>query len=341
MQQILSTVLIEVKDSDAKITGSDGENFASRRFLAAVDEAGAVCVSAKLLHDVVSALPDGQITFDVDGTMLVLKQAASEWRFPVLPTDQYPDTPEVKAKSQLTLKMSEFREAIAGVNFAVGDDTGRQVLTGVLMMYDGKVLTLVATDTHRLAVMKIEREGIGSETNAVVPERALRAIKNLPLGDDDNIVLQFDEQRICVDAGNAIVTGQLLAGTFPNWERVVPQEHTRTWVVDRSELYDNVKRAMIIARNSANRVRFKGDGEQVKIFVRSEDQGEAREQVAAVTKNGDLEIAFNGSFILDALNSFRGEGIRAEMTEASRPAVFSEVEEGKNHFCVIMPMALG
>lgn len=337
---ILMTLYLEAGESSLRLLGCDGEIWAERTILANVTKPGTVCVNYQILQQLVSTLPDGAITLSLENTTLLMTQGQSEWKLMALPGDDFPQPPEVQAAAELRLTIGEFRGLVDGVAYAVADDQARPVLTGVLFVYDGNVLTLVATDTHRLAVRRLERDGIGSNINAVVPEKALKAIKNLPIGDDEEVVVKFDETRLGVDAGQAKVVSQLLMGAYPNWERVVPAEHTRIWTVDRDELISNVNRAMILARDNANRIRFKGSGEQIVIMARSDEKGEAREEVAIISQNGDLEIAFNGRYVLDALKAMKAQGVRAEMTEPARPAVFRPVDESDQQYCVIMPMAL-
>jgi DNA polymerase-3 subunit beta len=81
-------------------------------------------------------------------------------------------------------------------------------------------------------------------------------------------------------------------------------------------------------------------GDTVVISSRSEDKGEAKEEVACVSKNGDMKIAFNGQYVLEALAAMEADGVKAEMTEPSRPAVLRPTEGGDDHFCVVMPMAV-
>jgi DNA polymerase-3 subunit beta len=219
-------------------------------------------------------------------------------------------------------------------------DLHRAILTGVQFIYDGKVLTLVATDTHRLAVRQIQLEGLGANLSAVVPARALNAIERLPVGDEAEITIRFGVGRLGVDSGGAKIVAQLITGAFPNWERVVPSEWTRTWQAEVDQMKELVDRTMILARDSANRVRFKGDGDLVIISARSEDKGEAKEELPIVTNNGDVEIAFNGKYVLDALKAIKDQGVKIEMTESTRPAVFRPAEDGAGYFCVVMPMAL-
>ncbi len=338
---VLTSIRLEAGESALHLLGCDGEMWASAMAPANVEAPGAVCVQAKLLSEITGALPAGDVTIEIEGTSVYLRQGFSEWKMMAMQADEFPPMPAVEAVSELTLPMGELRSAVEAVDYAVSEDSSRPVLTGLLFTYDGKTLTLVATDTHRLAVNHLHREGIGSAMSAIVPDRALRTIRSLPVDEQEPIVVRFDESRLSVDVGTAKVVSQLLSGTYPNWERVVPSESTRSWTMDRQELVDTVKRAEIMARDSAFRIRFKGMGDTVQISARSEDRGEAKEEVSCVSKNGDFEIAFNCRYVRDALQAMSSDGVRAEMTEASRPAVFRPSEGGENRFCVVMPMALG
>lgn len=338
---ILQAIRIEAGASALELTGCDGEMWAWATAAASVAETGGACVQQKLFSDIVNVMPAGPIEIELDGTLVFLRQGQSEWKLLAMPAEEFPPVPEVGESARLTLPMQEFREAVDSVIFAVAEDMTRPYLAGVQFGYDGQALTTVATDTHRLAVNRIMREGIGSEIKATVPEKALRSMKALPLGPEEPINLVFDETRLTVDVGSAKIVAQQLAGQYPNWERHIPQEFTRMWTVDRAELYENVKRAMVIARDAAKRVRFSGKGDRVVILAQSTDKGEAREEVPVISKNGEVDIAFNGEYIMQALAALPGEGVVAEMTEPSRPAVIRPVEGGENRFCVVMPMALG
>lgn len=338
---VLQSIRIEAGSSSLNLTGCDGEMWASSIAAANVEEPGAVCVQQKLLSEIVPNLGDGMVNISIEGTVVFIRANQSEWKLMALPADEFPPMPEVGEESQLTLKMGEFRHAVDSVAFAVSDDMSRAYLSGVLFQYDGNILTMVATDTHRLAVNRLHREGIGSPLTAIVPEKALKTIKQMPIAEDEIVKVRFDSTRLTVDCGSAKMVAQLLTGQYPNWERVVPSEFTRMWTVDRVEMYENVKRAMILAKDNANRVRFAGHGDRVVISSRSEDRGEAKEEVQVISKNGEVEIAFNGRYIMDALQSIPTQGVIAEMTEPSRPAVIRPSDGGEDRFCVVMPMALG
>ncbi|MHB8635939.1 MAG: DNA polymerase III subunit beta [Fimbriimonadaceae bacterium] len=337
---ILQTVKIEADTAGIRVLGCDGEMWVERRLACMVTEPGTVCLQARTLNDIVASLAAADVTVKtLDGQGGLLTQGASEYRLQAMEAADFPEPPEFGGDGELKLPMGELRSAVDSVLYAVSGDPHRAILNGVLFVYDGSKLTLVATDTHRLAVRTLEKEGVGSTMTVVVPEKALKAIKALPLGDDDPVEIRFGGGRLGVEAGGAKVVSQLLNGTFPNWERVVPSETTRTWSVEVDQLEEKVRRAMILAKDNANRLRFKGDGDEIVIAGRSEERGEAKESVPMVASNGDIEIAFNGAYVRDAIAVIRGDGVRIEMTENTRPAVFKPAD-GNGYFCVIMPMQL-
>jgi DNA polymerase III subunit beta len=338
---ILQNLKIEAHDGGLRVLGCDGEMWVEREVACLVQDPGSVCVQARLLGDIVSTLPDGDVNLQVNnGSGMLLQQGNSEYRMLTLDPSDFPEPPDYGGESELTLPMGVFRKAVDSVLYAVSSDAHRPILTGVLFSYDGTTLTLVATDTHRLAVRRLEQPGIGANVTAVVPEKALKSIKNLPLSDDSSLTIRFGDGRLGVEVGGAKVVAQLLAGAYPNWERVVPGESTRVWTAEADQLLEKTKRIMILARDNANRVRFKGDGDQILLAARSEEKGEAKEEVPIVSQNGDLEIAFNGKYVQDVLEALDSEGVKIEMTESSRPAVFRPADDGEGYFCVIMPMAL-
>ncbi len=337
---ILQSLKLEAKDSTLRALGCDGEMWVERTVACMVDQEGSVCVQAKLMSDLVGSMPDGDVTLQTsDSQGMLLKQGASEYRMLTQEPTDFPEPPAFGGDGELTLPMGVFKDAVDSVIFAVSSDSHRPILTGVLLQYDGAILRMVATDTHRLAVRTVTRAGVGTNLTAVVPERALRAMKNLPVADDVEITIRFGGGRVGVEANGAKVVSQLLVGTYPNWERVVPSEFTRSWTVEVDQLAEKVKRTLILARDNAFRVRMTGLDDQVLLSARSDEKGEAKEEVSSLANNGEVEIAFNGNFIKDALQPVKGPGVRIEMTESSRPAIFRPTDD-ESYFCVIMPMAL-
>ncbi|HQU19213.1 MAG: DNA polymerase III subunit beta [Fimbriimonadaceae bacterium] len=323
------------------VLGCDGEMWVERDLACEVIESGGVLVDAKFITSLVSAMPSGQVALELlveDG--MRVQQGSAEYKVLSSDPQDFPEPPDFGGEGELTLKFSQLQDALDSVLYAVTTDPHRAILTGVQVSYDGATLKLVATDTHRLAVRTIAQEGMGSSLSVVIPDRALRAIRSLPVGADDDVTIRFGMGRLGVEAGGARVVAQMLSGAYPNWERVVPSEFSRTWQVERDQLIDSLKRAMIIASESANRVKFSGSGDSLVLTAKSEELGEAKEEIPMIADNGQIEVAFNGRYVLDCIQQIKGPGIRFELTESTRPGVIRPAEDGDDYFCVIMPMSL-
>ena len=341
---ILQTLRLEAENGYLNVLGCDGEIWAEHQIPARVAQSGSVCLSAKLLLDLVSSLPDGDISLEQDGNLFYLKQGNSDWKMLPLPADQFPEPPYVESHAELKLPVGEIQEAISCIDHATAEDESRPILTGILFSYDGVMLTMVATDTYRLAVLHMDKPGIGAEIEVVVPEKALKALKNLPLALDKEITLCFDDRRLFIETEDSRIVAQLLAGSFPNWKSVIAGDRSRSWTFDRKEFIEHLKRAMILGRDAANKIYLKGFEDLIEISAQSADKGEAKEEVEAVCKHNGVEevrFALNGRYMLDALTALKSEEILAEFEDAARPIVLRGSEKGDQHYCMIMPMVLG
>lgn len=337
----LKSLRLAANSGQINILGCDGEIWVERDLACEVKESGGVLVDARFITSLVSSMPSGQVELELleeDG--MRVQQGTAEYKVLSSDPQDFPEPPDFGGEGELTLKFSLLQEALDSVLYAVTTDPHRAILTGVQVSYDGSILKLVATDTHRLAVRTVSQEGMGSSLSVVIPDRALRAIRSLPVGADDDVTIRFGMGRLGVEAGGAKVVAQMLSGAYPNWERVVPTEFSRTWQVERDQLTDSLKRAMIIASESANRVKFSGSGDSLVMTAKSEERGEAREEIPMIAEDGQIDIAFNGKYILDCIQEIKGPGVRFELSESTRPGLVRPAEDGDDYFCVIMPMSL-
>ena len=226
---------------------------------------------------------------------------------------------------------------VGSVKFAVASHDWNVILTGIRMEFEGGVLRLVATDTHRLAVRTARIDsGAGEPTAAIVPLKAIQLVQKIPAG--ETITLQLGQHRAAFLGENAAVYTQLIEGQYPNYQRVIPQESTRQWTLMTQDFRNALRRAYLVARSNSNKVYLRTDGEKLVISARG-DVGEATERVDLVRVGDDLEIAFNARYLLDVMEVVKSVGVVMELTEALRPAVVKPAELD-DYLCVIMPMAL-
>ncbi|MEN3002586.1 MAG: DNA polymerase III subunit beta [Armatimonadota bacterium] len=334
---ILSHLYLEAQGDELRLLGSDLEQWVECRIPAIVGETGATTVSAKLLADLVGSLNTEAVNLETgDRYQLILQAGDSRYQLVGLPADQYPPVPELETGTQITVPAELFREMVDSVEFAVSREEVRPTLAGIRMEYDGSNLRLVATDTHRLAVRDAQLGDGGEPASAIVPLKAIHLLQKLPTS--DTLTMQLGTHRAAFIGENASVVTQLIEGQYPNYQRVIPQEYTRRWVLMVDEFRDALRRAYLIAKSNANKVYLRTEGEKLVITAQG-DVGEAKEAVDLVREGDDLEIAFNAKYVLDVLEVLESEGVAIELTESLRPAVFKPADRS-DYLCVIMPMAL-
>ncbi len=339
--KIFMTLKIEAQKNSIRVVGSDQSMWIEKSLACLVEEPGSACISAKTLADIINAMPDGDIHLEANGSQFSkVTMGASEYQLQMMESEDFIELPSLPSETSVKLPMKHLVDAINSVIFAVSPDSHRQVLTGVLFTCKDNKLQLVATDTHRLAVRSLDLPTPHEDMSVIVPEKALKAIKSLPLGDDDEVELRFGNGQIGVECNGAKIVSQLLQGVFPNWERIMPGEPTRLWTVESDQLEEKIKRTMIIARDSGNRIKLQADGDVITITARSEDRGDAHEEVPVIAENGNVALAFNGKYIQDFLSSTDSPGVKIEITENTRPVVFKPAEATTDSVYVVMPMQL-
>jgi DNA polymerase-3 subunit beta len=247
---ILSHLYLEALDDSLRLIGSDMEQWVECRIPAIVGETGAPTVSAKLLSDLVGSLSTEEVNLETgERHQLILQAGESRYQLVGLPADQYPPIPELESNAQLSVPASLLREMVESVEFAVAPEKLHTTLTGVLLEYDGTNLRLVSTDTHRLAVRDAAIGGGGEPASAIVPLKAIHLLQKLPAS--ENFTLQLGAHRAAFLGENASLVTQLIEGQYPNYQRVIPQEYTRRWVLMVEEFRDALRRAYLIAKNNA------------------------------------------------------------------------------------------
>ena len=346
---ILTHVRIAAKDGKVSIMATDLEMWMEHTLPGVgITEDGAATAPARNFTELLAAMPDADVSITVEDetNTLHLRCLKANYKLLGLSADEFPLLPQVKEDSRFVMDRLTLRDAIKQTIFATSTDETRAILTGVLVVFQGDSLKLVATDTHRLAVRDCAvKEGTGS-ASAIVPARAMHEVLRIVGNEEGEVVVtlsgnqiqfQIDDEK----GSKTTLISRLIDGQFPNYERVIPAQATRTLTLAREPLAAAVKRASIVARDSASRVvlRTTEDGDKLTITAESGSVGNAYEEVE-VARTGDdtpVEIAFNAKYLADVLNVLDTEGLHIELTEPLRPGVIRPTDTA-DYLCVLMPM---
>ena len=248
------------------------------------------------------------------------------------------------------INVGDFREMIHQVAFAASSDEARPVLMGVLVQVDKDKLTMAAADGFRLSVRKaVLSTPSFAPVSAIVPAQALKELARVATDSEEPIYMVLPKGRgqVVFRVKDIEVVSQLIDGTFPDYQQIIPRSYKSRTLVSTSSLLKACKQAEIFAREGSNVARFNiksAQGEmqpsEVEISATSEETGKNETIVEATVDGSGLLIAFNVKFLREALEVIRTPNVALETSAPNAPGVVKPV--GDDQFLhVIMPMHLG
>jgi DNA polymerase-3 subunit beta len=347
---ITQNVLLSTDQSMLKLSATNLEIAITTWIGAMIEEEGAITVPARLLTEFVNALPSDRIDLELPSGsgVLQLTCARAEARIHGVDANEFPPIPQVEEGVAARIGSQDFKLAISRVAFAAATEESRPVLTGVEAKLSGNRFTLAAADGFRLAVQHgTLAEPVESDIGVIVPARTLNELSRL-LGDQDDpveIMMVPARGQVLFKVGGVEVVSQLLQGTFPNYDQLIPQKYDTRSVFDLQKLLRATRSAAIFARDGSNIIRLQmtpGEEEgavgKAVISARSEEVGENQGEVDTETiEGGESKIAFNSRYLQEVLAVLERGQVALETTTSSSPGVFKPIGSD-DYVHVVMPM---
>ena len=321
---------------------------------AMVEEEGSVTVPARLLTEFVSSLGSDRIDIEMEpgSRVLQIKSGRSQANINGTDASEFPPIPTIEDAVVAQVQPSALRTAISRVAFAAATEESRPVLTGVEVKLREGAFTMAAADGFRLAVQHGElMQSTPEEMSVIIPARTMNELQRL-LGDNSEPVdimrtPQKGQVMFRLQGGDTVeLVSQLLQGTFPNYDQLIPQGYTTRAILDLQETLRAARTAAIFARDGSNIIRMhvqpNGDGEEsggrLMISARSEEVGDNEDVVDVAELEGEEgKIAFNSRYLLDVLSVLERGRIAIETTTSSSPGVFKPTDSD-DYVHVVMPM---
>ncbi len=345
---ITNNVLLVTDQSRLKLVATNLEMAISYWIGAKIEEEGAITVPARLLTEFVNSLPNDKIDISLSSQTktLELKCARFEARISGVDAKDFPPIPTVEGGVTTKLEVEPFCQGISQVAFAAALEESRPVLTGVDAQFDNDLLTLAAADGFRLAVYKLPlATPVSQKTEVIIPARTLAELNRLMTDGEEtvDITINTDKSQALFRLKDTELVSQLIQGTFPQYDQLIPQSHNTRAVIDVAEFLRATKTASIFARDGSGIVRLliSSGGEstpgKLTVSARSEEIGDDVGEVDAVVEGEEAKIAFNGRYLVDVLSVLPETQVALEVTNPSSPGVLRPVG-ADNYIHVVMPM---
>ena len=351
---ILANVLLRAEEGlQLKATDLDIEVVES--IPADVAQGGATTVPAHMLYDIVRKLPEGaQVSFETqgEGGQMLIRSGRSRFTLQALPEADFPDLAAGDLPHRFSLPAANLKSLIDKTQFAISTEETRYYLNGIYLhtLDDpaGMLLRAVATDGHRLARVEMAApEGSGGMPGVIVPRKAVAEIQKLVEGGEDDVVVELSQAKVRLTFGGAVgdglgtgrvvLTSKLIDGTFPDYQRVIPNGNDKRLTVERGDFARAVDRVSTISSERGRAVKLAIADGRLTLSVNNPDSGSATEEIEVDYDATPLDIGFNARYLLDIAGQLDGDTALFRLADPGSPTLIQD-REGAPALYVLMPM---
>ncbi len=338
------TIFLRLSGSRLEVAGSDPDLVIESEIEVAGEADGATTAPARLIVDIVRSFEPGAVSFVADEDEVRLASGQAEFQIRV-PHGADLVRLGVLEGHGIELPADTFGEALRQVvRAALADDSRAPQLTGVLMIATDDGVRLVATDGYRLAVRDLA--GLGAlqpGESVLVPARALTEVQRLLGGGgsaEARLVFRHSDLDASFETSGVRLTTRLLKGTFPDYERLIPDEFSATVSVSREELATALRRVRLLVRDSKDAttpVRLTFGSDALELNVMTAESGRALERVQAKYSGDEVTVAFNPTYLLEGVEAIRADVVIIEVIDSTKPALVHGDGEDEYRY-ILMPV---
>lgn len=338
---ILTGIYISAKNNQLELQATDYEIGISCTIEANIEEEGTTVLSGRVFQDMVRRLPGDTIRIATDKEEHTIQITADSSTFNLLclPAEEFPVLIPFTNENVLIVKDNVLRELIKKTTFACATEDSRPIFTGDLLEASNQSICMVATNTHRLA---LKRDGIDSfegSIKMIIPAKILTEIARLLTSDIPfDVKITWEKNQVAFLFDNVYIVSRLIEGTFPDYNKVIPDEFATIITANTDQFLAAVERVSLIAREGDyNVIKFNFQDQQMVITSNNPELGKAREVIPVDMKGNELNIAFNAKYVSDILKNIDTEEVTFSLNTPLSPATLVPLND-QNYTYVITPV---
>ena len=339
---ILANVLIRKTGSSLQFTTSDLE--IQIRTTAELDGDGgnfATTVGARKLIDILRTMPaDQTVVLESSQNKVILKGGKSKFTLQTMPAEDFPLVQESPGFGPVfSVPQKTLKDLLSQVSFAMAVHDIRYYLNGILFVAEGKQLSLVATDGHRLAFASATLDVEVPRQEVILPRKTVIEMQRLLSDEEGAIEMQFASNQAKFSFGGMEFVTKLVEGKFPDYNRVIPKNHKNRITVGRLPLLATLQRTAILTSDKFKGVRLNIEPGTLRVASNNAEQEEAVDELDIDYAGDNIEIGFNVTYLIDALSNMEQEMVKLELSDGNSSALFT-IPDNATFKYVVMPMRI-
>jgi DNA polymerase-3 subunit beta len=347
---ILECIKIDASgDGNVVITGNNLDLCIEYNTQCTVPEGGTIALTSKMFGEIIRRLPEGDVSIIVneENNVTKIKSGVSEFNIQGLNSSEYPSAPVLDEKYRFTLTQDILKKLIRKTSSFVSLNEGKKpVLTGALFEIKNNYLNVVASDGHRLAVVKEELKESIADNKFVIPGSTLRELLKILKDDEEKVDIIVSDRNVLFDFGYFQVYTRLLEGDFLKYEAIISAVNTINVTVEKRYIMESLERALLlinddISAKSENKVpvRFNIAYDKIEVSCIT-GKGQVNDTVNVELDGGELLIGFNCRFLLDALSACDEEKVKMEFSAPTSGCFIKSINDNSSYVYMVLPVRL-
>jgi DNA polymerase-3 subunit beta len=346
---ILSNVLINKTGSTVSFCSTDIEmQIKTQAEMGSGGESIATTVAARKLLDILRALSDQQeISMSYSNKKLVLAQGKSKFSLQTLAAEEFPTVSVADTyPAKVVLSQKALKNLLHLVHFSMAQQDIRYYLNGLLLVIDQDSLKAVATDGHRLAfsAVKSTEEGVSinvgpDRQEVIIPRKAVLELQRLLTDTETPVTIEFAANQARFTFNQIELLSKLIEGKFPDYQRVIPNGHTKHVSMERELLLSSLQRAAILTTDKFKGVRLTLSSGCLRVSSTNAEQEEASEDLEVDYQGDPVDIGFNVQYLLDVLSNLKNKTVEIALQDPNASALITTAQDSEFKY-VVMPMRI-
>lgn len=336
---VLNNILFKTDQGRLKLSSTNLEMAINTWVGGKIEEEGEITIPARLVNDYVNNIIADKITVFTKDQTLHLETEKAQTHIKGLTSEEFPLIPKISESVYAKADGKNLEAGFGEVMFAAAFSETQPEISGVLFSFEGKTLTLVATDRYRLAEEKVALSmEVAEPKQVIVPVRTTSELKRMLLGGTVEIFLS--EGQICFKTLDTELVSRLIEGQYPDYQQIVPRNFTTETEISRQEFIQSLKAASLFAADNNNvELGLNPQNKQVVIHSQSAQVGDSEIRLDAVFTGQKNSIIFNYRYLLECLNNLPDEKIILKVIDPASPAAI--VPSGRdNYLYIVMPIKI-
>lgn len=340
---ILSNIYIKAEEEGIIFKATNLEIGVVYRLRGKVEEAGEFTVPSRLFTDYVASLPKERVDVMLQDQGLKISCGRHYTTLKGTPAADFPLIPQVEQGTICDVSSSALLEGFDQVLLTISATETRPEISGALLAFDNKGLTIAGTDSYRLAEKRIlTHKGTDKDLRVIVPLRALQELGRicaLANEDSETVKITIGENQMAAAFPAIEFVTRLIDGQYPDYKAIMPARFGTQAVVSRVEFAASLKAAGLFSRAGVYDVGLEIDPEKKSITIAAlnSQTGEHTSTIDTDAQGDAVKIAFNWKYLLDGINALKSEKIVLKATDSSAPSMLTE-EGGDDYYYIVMPI---